>query len=54
MPLDISDSDRAEVEQALRDEYFEGAVEVVLRAFSHCTRDEAVDIVQEIEAEMKP
>lgn len=55
MPLDITDDERAAIEQALRDDYFEGAVELVFAAFHDpdMTRDEAVDIVQEIEADMK-
>ena len=53
MPLDLTDMQRDEIELCLEDDYYEGAVELVLEAFPDCTRDEAVDIVEEIDRERK-
>ena len=52
--LEITDALRVAVLVALKDDYFEGAVETVFKAYPDATRDEVVDVVQEIEVASTP
>jgi hypothetical protein len=48
-PASISTRLKMQIVQALSDDYDEGAIEAVLEAFPMFTRDEAVDLVEQVE-----